>query len=57
MDWFIQSENIHRYQKLLEQVSDENQRQLLLKLLSEEKAKRPIILEKTSSARPSILAR
>jgi hypothetical protein len=40
MDQFIQRENIHRYQKLLERATDENQRQLLLKLLSEEMAKR-----------------
>jgi len=37
---FIQRENIHRYQELLGRVTDENQRQLLLKLLSEEKTKR-----------------
>jgi hypothetical protein len=32
MDQFIQRENIHRYQQLLERVTDENQRQLLLKI-------------------------
>jgi len=37
---FIQRENNHRYQELLGRVTDENQRQLLLKLLSEEKTKR-----------------
>jgi rubrerythrin len=41
MDEFIQRESIHRYQKLLDRVTDENQRQVLLNLLSEEKNKRP----------------
>jgi len=39
MDRFIQRENIRRYQKLLERASDESQRQTLLKLLADEKAK------------------
>jgi hypothetical protein len=40
IDRFIHSENIRRYERLLERVTDESQR-LLLRLISEEKAKQP----------------
>jgi hypothetical protein len=41
MDRFIRRQNIERYGKLLEQATDESQKKLLLKLLSEEEAKQP----------------
>jgi rubrerythrin len=39
MDTFIPHQNIKRYKKLLERITDESQRQVLLNLLSDEKTK------------------
>ncbi len=39
MDQFIRSQNIKRYRRLLERVSDELDRQTILSLLAEEQQK------------------
>jgi len=39
MDRFIQDQNVRRYRQLLERVTDEIQRQMLLNLLASEEAK------------------
>jgi len=39
MDWFIHSQNLQRYRKLLEETTDEGKRRTILALLAEEQAK------------------
>jgi len=41
MDRFIQRQNIEHYERLLQTVTDEAERQRILKLLEEERAKQP----------------
>jgi hypothetical protein len=41
MDEFIHSENVARYKKLIAETNDDVQRQILLGLLKEERAKEP----------------
>lgn len=43
MPHFIHRENIKHFQSLLETTTDENKRQIILKLLAEEKAKEAAI--------------
>ncbi|MBY0380747.1 MAG: hypothetical protein K2W78_02365 [Xanthobacteraceae bacterium] len=39
MDWFIHSQNLQRYRKLLEETKDGEKRRMILALLAEEQAK------------------
>jgi hypothetical protein len=39
MDQFIRSENVERYCRLLERVTDESHREQIIKLLAEERQK------------------
>jgi hypothetical protein len=39
MDKFIRSQNVNRYRRLLERVTEESDRQLIINLLAEERQK------------------
>ena len=39
MEWFVSQQNIERYRKLLDRLTDEPQRRVLFKLLAEEQEK------------------
>jgi rubrerythrin len=39
MEWFVSQQNIERYRKLLDRLTDEPQRGVLFKLLAEEQKK------------------
>jgi hypothetical protein len=39
MDQFVRSQNVERYRRLLERVTDESDRQLIITLLAEERQK------------------